>query len=51
MVCDDGEPINIMEIEALGVEAANMPEPPTITSTIKNAAIVNAVPAGYYYRQ
>jgi hypothetical protein len=35
LVCDDGEPINIMEIEAFGNEAVNMPEPPTVTSTIK----------------
>jgi len=35
LVCDDGEPINIMEIEAFGKEAANMPEPPIITPKIK----------------
>ncbi|HEV8080337.1 MAG TPA: discoidin domain-containing protein, partial [Chitinophagaceae bacterium] len=35
LVCDDGEPINIMEIEAFGIEAVNMPEPPTISSSIK----------------
>jgi hypothetical protein len=35
LVCDDGEPINIMEIEAFGDETPNMPEPPTVTSTIK----------------
>ncbi len=35
LVCDDGEPINIMEIEAFGNEAPNMPEPPTVTSTIQ----------------
>lgn len=34
LVSDDGEPVNIMEIEALGVEAANMPAPPKITSDI-----------------
>ncbi len=34
LVCDDGEPINIMEIEAFGVEAANMPAPPKIASDI-----------------
>jgi hypothetical protein len=36
LVCDDGEPISIMEIEALGKEALNMPAPPTIISTIKS---------------
>ncbi|MDQ3683432.1 MAG: discoidin domain-containing protein, partial [Bacteroidota bacterium] len=35
LVSDDGEPINIMEIEAFGAEAANMPIPPTVSSTIK----------------
>jgi len=35
LICDDGEPISIMEIEAFGAEAANMPEPPAVTSTIK----------------
>lgn len=34
LVCDDGEPINIMEIEAIGTETPNMPAPPTIQSTI-----------------
>lgn len=34
-VCDDGEPINVMEIEVLGTEAPNMPLPPQITSNIK----------------
>jgi hypothetical protein len=38
-VCDDGEPISVMEIEALGTEAPNMPVPPQITSNIK--ALVN----------
>ena len=37
LVCDDGEAINIMEIEAFGTIAANMPEPPTIASSIKKA--------------
>lgn len=35
MVCDDGERINVMEIEAFGKEAPNMPEPPKLTSSIK----------------
>lgn len=35
LVCDDGELINIMEIEAFGKEAGNMPEPPSVSSTIK----------------
>ncbi|MEJ7738284.1 MAG: discoidin domain-containing protein [Chitinophagaceae bacterium] len=34
LVCDDGEPINIMEIEAIGTEAQNMPAPPKIASGI-----------------
>jgi hypothetical protein len=33
LVCDDGEPISIMEIEALGTEAPNMPLPPTVSQT------------------
>lgn len=37
LVCDDGEPINIMEIEAFGQVAANMPAPPSITSSIRKA--------------
>ncbi len=35
LVCDDGEPISIMEIEAFGTAAANMPEPPTVASSVK----------------
>lgn len=35
LVCDDGEPISIMEIEAFGAEAPNMPAPPQFTSDIK----------------
>ena len=35
LVCDDGEPINIMEIEAFGQLAANMPAPPTLTADIR----------------
>lgn len=35
LVCDDGEPVNVMEIEAFGVLAPNMPEPPTTTSTLQ----------------
>ncbi len=35
LVCDDGERINLMELEAIGKEATNMPEPPTITPSIK----------------
>lgn len=30
LVCDDGEPINVMEIEAFGTLTPNMPEPPSI---------------------
>lgn len=39
LVCDDGEPINIMEIEAFGKLAANMPEPPTVSSSVKSAVV------------
>lgn len=35
MVCDDGEAINVMEIEAFGDVSPNMPSPPTVASTIK----------------
>lgn len=35
LIVDDGEPINIMEIEAFGTEAPNMPAPPVVHSTIK----------------
>jgi hypothetical protein len=35
LVCDDGEAINVMEIEAFGEVAPNMPAPPTIASSIK----------------
>lgn len=34
LVSDDGEPVNVMEVEAFGAEAANMPAPPKITSDI-----------------
>ncbi len=43
LVCDDGEPISIMEIEALGKITPNMPDPPTVTSSIK-ANIISAEP-------
>jgi hypothetical protein len=39
LVCDDGEPINIMELEAFGLETANMPAPPTVISSIKTQAV------------
>lgn len=35
MICDDGEAINVMEIEAFGNVSPNMPTPPTVASTIK----------------
>lgn len=35
MICDDGEAINIMEIEIFGDLTPNMPPPPTSTGTIK----------------
>ncbi|WP_345955784.1 discoidin domain-containing protein [Mucilaginibacter sp. PAMB04168] len=34
LICDDGEPINIMEIEVFGAEAPNMPAPPTLTQAV-----------------
>lgn len=34
LVCDDGEPISIMEIEAFGTAAANMPAPPTSNAAV-----------------
>jgi F5/8 type C domain. len=34
LVCDDGEAISIMEVEAIGTETPNMPPPPTVQSTI-----------------
>ncbi len=35
LVCDDGEAINVMEIEAFGALAPNMPLPPTVAPAIK----------------
>ncbi|MEJ5993754.1 discoidin domain-containing protein [Pedobacter sp. Du54] len=35
LVCDDGEAINIMEIEAFGQISPNMPAPPTLASSVK----------------
>ncbi|MDR6783243.1 hypothetical protein ABIE26_000269 [Pedobacter africanus] len=35
LVCDDGEPISIMEIEAFGIAAPNMPAPPTTVPETK----------------
>lgn len=43
LVCDDGEPINIMEIEVLGEEAKDMPPPPIVTqNTSPNISIKEA---------
>lgn len=39
LVCDDGEAINIMEIEAFGEVAPNMPAPPTVASSIKKVNV------------
>jgi hypothetical protein len=39
LVCDDGEAINVMEIEAFGTVAQNMPAPPTIASSIKKTDV------------
>ncbi len=39
MVCDDGEPVNIMEIEVFGTAAGNMPPPPVITPVITTQQI------------
>ncbi len=42
LVCDDGEPISIMEIEVLGKETPNMPAPPSLTPSV----ISTSVPKG-----
>lgn len=42
LVCDDGEAVNIMEIEAFGAVTPNMPAPPTATMPIKKAVASNA---------
>jgi len=42
LVCDDGEPISIMEIAAFGTLTPNMPEPPTATSSIKTTNVSTA---------
>lgn len=34
LVCDDGEPDNIMEFEAFGTAAANMPSPPAASPSV-----------------
>lgn len=34
LICDDGEPINIMEFEVFGTLTPNMPAPPTVTSSV-----------------
>lgn len=41
LMCDDGEAVNIMEIEAFGTITPNMPLPPTVTPTLKKAITVN----------
>jgi len=49
LLCDDGEPVNIMEMEIFGLETPNMPEPPSIitagskyqTNLGKRQAVVN----------
>ncbi|WP_256013856.1 discoidin domain-containing protein [Desertivirga xinjiangensis] len=37
LICDDGEPVNIMEIEVFGREALNMPAPPVLGSEMRKA--------------
>jgi hypothetical protein len=39
MVSDDGEPINVMELEVFGTEAPNMPSPPYFTSNIQKQTV------------
>ncbi|MGE6220410.1 discoidin domain-containing protein [Nubsella zeaxanthinifaciens] len=39
LVCDDGEVVNIMEIEAFGEVTPNMPAPPSINSSIQKTNI------------
>jgi hypothetical protein len=41
-VCDDGEPISIMEVEVMGTEAKNMPAPPSLVSDIKKSGMSTA---------
>jgi hypothetical protein len=41
LVCDDGEAINVTEIEAFGKAAPNMPVPPTVASGIKKTRTVS----------
>jgi len=43
LVCDDGEPISIMEIEAFGSETPNMPEPPNISTSIPVQHVDNTI--------
>ncbi len=38
IVCDDGEPINIMEVEVMGSEAKDMPPPPIVSQAIQKQA-------------
>jgi|GEM_PF-575296 len=40
LVCDDGEAINVMEIEAVGAETPNMPAPPNLISSIQRTNTV-----------
>jgi hypothetical protein len=43
LICDDGEAINVMEIEAIGSIAQNMPAPPTVASSIKKSDVIKGV--------
>lgn len=39
LVCDDGEPISIMEIEVLGSATPNMPAPPSLAPSVSTTAV------------
>lgn len=39
LICDDGEPINIMEIEVLGTITPNMPAPPTVMQVLSKSNV------------
>ena len=39
LVCDDGEPISIMEIEVLGSATPNMPAPPSLAPSVSTTTV------------
>jgi hypothetical protein len=38
LVCDDGEAVNVMEIEVFGSVTPNMPAPPSVSTTLQSSA-------------